>query len=120
MSQDYKGGNASLDELITTAQQSQPATAEVERALAPSPTLVVPSSAVAVETATVETASAGKAPVVVDTKDEVAEDKSVKKDKDKPVKPTRLIYSDNEVSPEEKMAALPRYGFNVTQRALQT
>jgi len=31
-----------------------------------------------------------------------------KKEKDKN---TRLVYSDNEVSPEEKMAQLPRYSF---------
>ena len=36
-----------------------------------------------------------------------AEEKKGKKDKDK----SKLIYSDNEVSPEEKMAQLPRYAF---------
>lgn len=36
------------------------------------------------------------------------EKKSSKKDKDKN---TKLIYSDNDVSPEEKMAQLPRYAF---------
>lgn len=35
-------------------------------------------------------------------------EKKTKKDKDKPVK---LVYSDNETSPEEKMAKLPRYAF---------
>ena len=34
--------------------------------------------------------------------------KSAKKEKDKN---TKLIYSDNEISPEEKMAQLPRYAF---------
>ncbi len=37
-------------------------------------------------------------------------EKKVKKDKDKD-KPTKLVYSDNEMSPEEKMAKLPRYAF---------
>ncbi|RMJ20965.1 C2H2 finger domain protein [Aspergillus sp. HF37] len=37
-----------------------------------------------------------------------AEEKPAKKEK---AKQTRLIYSDNEVSPEEKMARLPRYAF---------
>ena len=37
------------------------------------------------------------------------EDKKGKKEKDKKMK---LIYSDNETSPEEKMAKLPRYAFN--------
>ncbi|KAL8726573.1 MAG: hypothetical protein Q9181_005989 [Wetmoreana brouardii] len=40
--------------------------------------------------------------------EEAAEDKKGKKDKDKNMK---LVYSDNEVSPEEKMAHLPRYAF---------
>ena len=35
------------------------------------------------------------------------EEKKSKKDKDK----GKLIYSDNDVSPEEKMAQLPRYAF---------
>ncbi|CAG8952855.1 hypothetical protein HYFRA_00007569 [Hymenoscyphus fraxineus] len=39
------------------------------------------------------------------TKAEPAEKKS-KKDK-----PTKMIYSDNEISPEEKMALMPRYAF---------
>jgi len=42
--------------------------------------------------------------------EEAAEEKAAKKEKDK-AKPTRLVYSDNEVSPEEKMARLPRYAF---------
>ncbi|KAL4929455.1 putative C2H2 finger domain protein [Aspergillus undulatus] len=37
-----------------------------------------------------------------------AEDKAAKKDKSKQ---SRLVYSDNETSPEEKMARLPRYAF---------
>lgn len=37
-----------------------------------------------------------------------ADEKKGKKDKDKNVK---MVYSDNEVSPEEKMAQLPRYAF---------
>ena len=35
-------------------------------------------------------------------------DKKSKKDKDKN---TKMVYSDNEISPEEKMAKLPRYAF---------
>ncbi|PTU20568.1 hypothetical protein P175DRAFT_0501188 [Aspergillus ochraceoroseus IBT 24754] len=37
-----------------------------------------------------------------------AEEKATKKDKSKQ---SRLVYSDNETSPEEKMAGLPRYAF---------
>ena len=40
--------------------------------------------------------------------EEPAEEKKGKKEKDKNMK---LIYSDNEVSPEEKMAQMPRYAF---------
>ncbi|KAL8717186.1 MAG: hypothetical protein Q9225_005548 [Loekoesia sp. 1 TL-2023] len=40
--------------------------------------------------------------------DGMSEEKKGKKEKDKNMK---LVYSDNEVSPEEKMAQLPRYAF---------
>ena len=39
------------------------------------------------------------------------EEKKSKKDKDKSMK---LVYSDNDVSPEEKMAQMPRYAFAPT------
>ncbi|KAL1985630.1 hypothetical protein VTN96DRAFT_7610 [Rasamsonia emersonii] len=42
-------------------------------------------------------------------KAEAAEEKKAKKEKDKAK--TRLVYSDNEISPEEKMARLPRYAY---------
>ncbi|KAI9785610.1 MAG: hypothetical protein M1816_000357 [Peltula sp. TS41687] len=45
---------------------------------------------------------------------EVIEPK-IKKEKDKE-KTTKLIFSDNEVSPEEKMASLPRYAFAPIKR----
>lgn len=38
------------------------------------------------------------------------EEKKSKKDKEKDKK-TRMVYSDDEISPEEKMARLPRYAF---------
>ncbi|KAL8950732.1 MAG: hypothetical protein Q9222_003251 [Ikaeria aurantiellina] len=41
--------------------------------------------------------------------DEAPEEKKGKKEKEKS---TKLVYSDNEVSPEEKMAHLPRYAFD--------
>ncbi|KAI9821085.1 MAG: hypothetical protein M1827_003819 [Pycnora praestabilis] len=41
---------------------------------------------------------------------EMTTEKKNKKDKEKD-KNTKLVYSDNEVSPEEKMANLPRYAF---------
>ena len=42
------------------------------------------------------------------TADRKEDKKAAKKDKDKS---TKLIYSDNDISPEEKMAQLPRYAF---------
>lgn len=57
---------------------------------------------------------ADKAAGAVETKpqvpkvEEATEEKKGKKEKDKNM---RLIYSDNEVSPEEKMAQMPRYAF---------
>ncbi|KAI9375691.1 hypothetical protein BJX61DRAFT_493286 [Aspergillus egyptiacus] len=45
-----------------------------------------------------------------------AEEKPAKKDKSKQ---SRLVYSDNEISPEEKMAKLPRYAF-VPDRQTET
>lgn len=43
--------------------------------------------------------------------EEGPEEKKGKKEKEKD-KSTKLVYSDNEVSPEEKMAQLPRYAFS--------
>lgn len=43
-----------------------------------------------------------------ETKIEEATDKKGKKEKDKG---TKMVYSDNQISPEEKMAKLPRYAF---------
>jgi hypothetical protein len=45
------------------------------------------------------------------------EEKPSKKDKSKP---TRLVYSDNETSPEEKMARLSRYAFVPDRRGETT
>lgn len=45
--------------------------------------------------------------------EEVQEEKKGRKEKDKNM---RLVYSDNEVSPEEKMAHLPRYAFVPEQK----
>ena len=53
-------------------------------------------------------------------KEDPAEEKvGTKKDKEKEkAKATRLVYSDNETSPEEKMAMLPKYAFTPTQRTI--
>lgn len=93
LSRDEKSDGAALDQLIFDAQRPQSSAVDVPQADKPA----VPS-----DTAT-----------TVASKPEPADAKSTeKKDTDKKVtKATRLVYSDNEVSPEEKMAALPRYAF---------
>ena len=45
------------------------------------------------------------------TQDKVAEKPGEKKGKRDKDKVTKLVYSDDTVSPEEKMASLPRYAF---------
>jgi hypothetical protein len=47
-------------------------------------------------------------PVPESTEKPEAVEKKAKKEKDKN---TKMVYSDNEVSPEEKMAMMPRYAF---------
>jgi hypothetical protein len=44
------------------------------------------------------------------------EEKAPKKEKDKN-KTSKLIYSDNDISPEEKMARMPRYAFTPEKKA---
>lgn len=95
-------GASSLDDLISSA--SKQADEQAARA----------------NTATPKPATPQAAPVI--PKEEAAEEKSMKKDKDgkeKAAKPTRLVYSDNEISPEEKMAAMPKYAFNPAQKTIQ-
>ncbi|KAK4947333.1 hypothetical protein LTR10_013701 [Elasticomyces elasticus] len=52
-------------------------------------------------------------------KEEVGEEKGAKKDKEKEKpKSTRLVYSDNETSPEEKMAMMAKYAFTPAQKTI--
>jgi hypothetical protein len=51
---------------------------------------------------------AGKSSVAPPTTEEATEEKPAKKEKSKAA---RMVYSDSETSPEEKMARLPRYAF---------
>ncbi len=94
-------GDESLDDLIKGARDQ----ADAQAAAAGS---VTATSAPAVPTPPVA------APPV---KEEAAEDKATKKDKEKEKpKSTRLVYSDNETSPEEKMAMMPKYAFTPAQK----
>ena len=53
-------------------------------------------------------ASAAETKLEVSKTEEAGSEKKGKKEKDKNMK---LVYSDNDVSPEEKMAQMPRYAF---------
>lgn len=86
---------SSLDDLIATASKQADTNAAA--------------------TVTAPTATPPRAPPP--TKEEAGEDKAAKKDKEKP-KSTRLVYSDNETSPEEKMAVMARYAFTPTQKTI--
>lgn len=107
LSRDEQGDSTALDQLISDAQRPQSLAADMSQADKPAAL----SESVVPDVATSTPA-----------KPETAEAKSTeKKDTDKKVsKATRLVYSDNEVSPEEKMAALPRYAFNPRQQAAQS
>ncbi|OJD11868.1 hypothetical protein AJ78_07455 [Emergomyces pasteurianus Ep9510] len=61
---------------------------------------------------------AGKSPAPTAKPEDGIGEKPAKKEKEKP-KATRMVYSDNEISPEEKMAQLPRYAF-VPERKEET
>jgi hypothetical protein len=64
----------------------------------------------------VPTTPAPPAPV---KEEEAGEEKGVKKEKEKEKpKSTRLVYSDNETSPEEKMAMMPKYAFTPAQKTI--
>jgi len=90
---------ASIDDLISSASKQADANAAAH----------IPTEATANPTT----------PVPPAVKDEPSEDKAAKKDKEKASKTTRLVYSDNEISPEEKMASLPKYAFTPSQKTIQ-
>jgi len=95
-------GASSLDDLISSASKQ----ADEQSARA--------------NTATPKPATPQTAPLA--TREKAVEEKSNKKDKDgkeKAAKPTRLVYPDNEISPEEKMASMPKYAFTPAQKTVQ-
>lgn len=99
---------ASIDDLISSASKQ----AEVNAAATQSS--LQPSSKT--EASISEPANNATAPAP-NLQGDAAEDKIAKKEKDKP-KTTRLVYSDNDTSPEEKMAVLARYYFTPEQRTI--
>lgn len=90
---------SSLDDLIASASKQADDNAAVAATATPQPQPTASAAAPA--------AAKGDAP----------EDKAEKKDKEKP-KTTRLVYSDNETSPEEKMAMMPKYAFTPAQKSI--
>ncbi|OAL29606.1 hypothetical protein AYO22_02020 [Fonsecaea multimorphosa] len=93
---------SSLDDLIASASKQADADAAAAAEAAAKP--AIPPAVTSLAT----------------TKDEAGEDKGgPKKDKEKEKpKATRLVYSDNETSPEEKMAMLPKYAFTPAQKTV--
>ena len=96
---------SSLDDLISGASKQAEETAKAQ---ATAPASVNDQTGASFSAP--QLANAAPEATVLDKKpiEEQGEEKVGKKDKDKS-KASRLVYADNEVSPEEKMAALPRY-----------
>jgi hypothetical protein len=98
---------ASIDDLISNASKQADAKAATPQPVpTPPPAKIEPP-------ATVPT----PVPSATATKEEPGDEKASKKEKDKS-KATRLVYSDNETSPEEKMAMLSRYAFHHDKRTV--
>jgi hypothetical protein len=94
-------GDESLEDLIKGARDEADAQAAAAVSITATPAPAVPTPPV----------------VAPPVKEEAAEDKAAKKDKEKEKpKSTRLVYSDNETSPEEKMAMMPKYAFTPAQK----
>lgn len=121
MSSGYPQANAppgdDIDEIIRMAEagiripkKEFPPAASAAPASAPQQqTDTKPQAAAAVPDATTSTSEAAETVVPASTKAASEEkDKKSKKDKDKN---NKMVYTDNEVSPEEKMAKMSRYQF---------
>ncbi len=93
---------ASIDDLISSASKQADVSAAAQAVPPPPPA---------------KTEAPAVTPAPVPAKEEAIDEKTGKKDKEKS-KATRLVYSDNETSPEEKMAMLPRYAFNLENRSV--
>ncbi len=94
------------------AQNGGPQNGQQGKVLVPNPLLEPPTvlSANASSLDDLVSGAAKDADKAVEVKTEApkTEEKKAKKEKDKNMK---LVYSDNDVSPEEKMAQMPRYAF---------
>ena len=97
-------------------QQSQPATAQQDSVSQESATSL--DDLISGASREAEAAQSGQrdpAPAS-QTAEAAMEEKAPKKEKDKN-KTSKLVYSDNDVSPEEKMARMPRYAFTPEKKA---
>lgn len=95
-------GASSLDDLISDASKQADVNAARATTATPKPDTPQPTPA--------------------GTKEEAGDDKATKKEKEgkeKTTKPTRMVYTDNETSPEEKMALMPKYAFTPPQKAIR-
>lgn len=94
-----------VDELVSSAARD--ADDDIDKIIRMAEAGIKPPKKDSVEPSKTETASetADKSEPKPEEKAEVTE-KKTKKDK-----PMKMIYSDNDVSPEEKMAKMPRYAF---------
>jgi hypothetical protein len=102
-----------IDEIIRMAEAGirPPKKGDVQPSSVPAPVLA-PAPVPVQAPAQVPTQANAPAPEAVPVPESAekpeAIEKKAKKEKDKN---TKMVYSDNEVSPEEKMAKMPRYAF---------
>jgi len=101
---DYSTNATSVDDLVSGAAREADDIDEIIRMAEAGIRPTKKGEAPTVTLAPPETTAAPVAAEVVEKTEAV--EKKAKKDK-----PTKMIYSDNDISPEEKMARLPRYAF---------
>ncbi|RFU33757.1 hypothetical protein B7463_g2549, partial [Scytalidium lignicola] len=108
---DYSANASTIDELVSGAARQGDDIDEIirmaEAGIKPPKKIATPDTPAAAAVANPE---ATATPEVAE-KTDAAEKTETTEKKSKKDKPIRMIYSDNEVSPEEKMAKLPRYAF---------
>lgn len=90
---------------------SNPPSSAVIEPLNPTLVTIAPKDDILSSTNNTEKVEASTSSKAEAAAEEGPEEKKGKKEKEKD-KSTKLVYSDNEVSPEEKMAQLPRYAFS--------
>lgn len=114
----YRPQDANANTVAQVAPSAQPQNQSIDEANASSLDDLIASAS---KQADVNAATTATPPIQsvapLPGKDDTTEEKGAKKEKEKP-KSTRLVYSDNEISPEEKMALLPKYAFTPGQKTV--